>query len=82
VLAIRRGLTGEDKSSSKKDIQGNGSSKDLVSGQLEKSLAGSTDSLEVPVMSKTTMAEPKDIGILVPPQRTGLVNGSAEAGAV
>ncbi|KAI1610731.1 Glycerophosphoryl diester phosphodiesterase family-domain-containing protein [Exophiala viscosa] len=73
VLAIRRGLTGEDKSS-KKETQANGGSREAVSGQLEKSLMGSTESLEIPVISKT--AEPENIKLEVP-QRNRMVNGSA-----
>ncbi|KIW99978.1 uncharacterized protein Z518_10906 [Rhinocladiella mackenziei CBS 650.93] len=53
VLAIRRGLTGEDKS--KSDTKPNGGTK--PTGSLEKRLTGSTESLEIPVLTKAPSPE-------------------------
>ncbi|KAJ9633700.1 Glycerophosphocholine phosphodiesterase [Knufia peltigerae] len=66
VLAIRRGLTGEDR---KKDSQSSGSgnynaSRKTANGSLEKSLMGSTESLEIPVpVTVERTSEPEEIHI-------------------
>lgn len=73
VLAIRRGLTGEDKS--KKDTKANGAMKETVNGNLEKSLTGSTESLEIPVIIMTR--EPEEIAVAEAGEKR-VLNGHVE----
>lgn len=82
VLAIRRGLTGEDSGGEKKDGKTlTGAGKIVGNGSLEKRLLGSTESLEIPVATKTAGSE-----VVVPVDQTtgkeregGPVNGAAIA---